>query len=279
MSIPAYQTVTVARRAEEVRSAWGVPLSNKVGLTVTEMMPGILEGKVHALYILGEDPIMSDPNSKHIRECLEACDFVVLQEIFPSETSKYADVLLPGVTFAEKTGTFTNTERRIQMVHKAIEPTGEARDDWAIIADLAQRIIALGPRKPIGGPHAAWSYASTSDIMNEINALTPSYAGVTHDRLEKGERLHWPVKSIEHARHADLAHRAIHARQGQVHARSIMCRPPKLPDDDYPWLLSTGRVLYHWHGGEMTRRAEGSDGGVWSGVDRSESRRCDRSWA
>ena len=120
---------------------------------------------------------MSDPDSAHIRHCLEACDFVVLQEIFPSETSKYADVLLPGVTFAEKTGTFTNTERRIQMVHQAIEPLGEARDDWAIIADLAQRILALGPRRPIGGTHADWSYASTSDIMNEINALTPSYAG------------------------------------------------------------------------------------------------------
>ena len=113
---PGYQNVAVEDAQKKFEAAWGVPLSNKVGLTVTEMMPGILTGKVHALYILGEDPIMSDPNSAHIRECMDACDFVVLQEIFPSETSKYADVLLPGVTFAEKTGTFTNTERRIQMV-------------------------------------------------------------------------------------------------------------------------------------------------------------------
>ena len=253
---PGYQPVVSEDAQKKFEAAWGVPLPNKVGLTVTEMMPGILTGKVHALYILGEDPIMSDPDSAHIRECMEACDFVVLQEIFPSETSKYADVLLPGVTFAEKTGTFTNTERRIQMVHKAIETTSEARDDWAIIADLAQRIIALGPRKPIGGTHAAWSYASTSDIMNEINALTPSYAGVTHDRLENGERLHWPVKSIEH-----LGTPILHVGQfprGKGKFAPIDHVPPaELPDDDYPYLLSTGRVLYHWHGGEMTRRAEG----------------------
>jgi predicted molibdopterin-dependent oxidoreductase YjgC len=253
---PAYQNVTAPEVQQKFEVAWGVPLSNKVGMTVTEMMPGILEGKVHALYILGEDPIMSDPNSAHIRECMEACDFVVLQEIFPSATSKYADVLLPGVTFAEKTGTFTNTERRIQMVHKAIEPAGEARDDWAIIADLAQRIIALGPRKPIGGTHADWSYASTSDIMSEINALTPSYAGVTHDRLEKGERLHWPVKSIEHGG-TPILHIGSFTRGKGKFAPIDHVPPAELPDDEYPWLLSTGRVLYHWHGGEMTRRAEG----------------------
>jgi formate dehydrogenase major subunit/formate dehydrogenase alpha subunit len=253
---PGYQNVAVEDAQKKFEAAWGVPLSNKVGMTVTEMMPGILEGKVHALYILGEDPVMSDPNSAHVRECLEACDFIVLQEIFPSETSKYADVLLPGVSFAEKTGTFTNTERRIQMCRKAIETTGEAREDWKIIADLAQRISALGPRQPIGGTHAAWSYAATSDIMNEINSLTPSYAGVTHDRLEKGERLHWPVKSIEH-----MGTPILHVGQftrGKGKFMPIDHVPPaEAPDDDYPWLLSTGRVLYHWHGGEMTRRAEG----------------------
>jgi len=253
---PGYQNVTVADAQKKFEAAWGVPLSNKVGLTVTEMMPGILEGKIHALYMLGEDPVMSDPNSAHIRECLEACDFVVLQEIFPSETSKFADVLLPGVSFAEKTGTFTNTERRVQMVRKAIETTSEAREDWSITADLAQRIIALGPRKPIGGTHAAWSYASTSDIMREINALTPSYAGVTHDRLEKGERLHWPVKSIEHAG-TPILHIGQFTRGKGKFAPIDHVPPAEMPDDDYPYLLNTGRVLYHWHGGEMTRRAEG----------------------
>jgi predicted molibdopterin-dependent oxidoreductase YjgC len=253
---PGYQPVVSEDAQKKFEAAWGVPLSNKVGMTVTEMMPGILDGRIHALYILGEDPIMSDPNSQHIRECMEACDFVVLQEIFPSETSKYADVLLPGVTFAEKTGTFTNTERRVQMVHKAIETTSEARDDWAIIADLAQRILALGPRRPIGGSHAEWSYTSTVDIMNEINALTPSYAGITHDRLDNGERLHWPVKSVEHGG-TPILHIGQFTRGKGKFAPIDHVPPAELPDDDYPYLLSTGRVLYHWHGGEMTRRAEG----------------------
>jgi len=253
---PGYQNVTVEDARKKFEAAWGISLPAKVGLTVTEMIPGILDGKIKALYILGEDPVMSDPNSHHIRECLTACDFIVLQEIFPSETSKYADVLLPGVSFAEKTGTFTNTERRVQIVRKAIETTSEAREDWQIIADLAQRIIALGPRQPIGGTHAAWSYTSTSDIMNEINALTPSYAGVTHDRLEKGERLHWPVKSIEHGG-TPILHIGQFTRGKGKFAPIDHIPPAEMPDDDYPVLLSTGRVLYHWHGGEMTRRAEG----------------------
>ncbi len=253
---PGYQPVTSDEAQKKFEAAWGVPLSNKVGMTVTEMIPGILEGKTHALYILGEDPVMSDPHSAHIRECLAACDFIALQEIFPSETSKYADVLLPGVSFAEKSGTFTNTERRIQLVRKAIETTSEAREDWRIIAELAQRIIARGPRKPVGGPQADWSYASPSDIMAEINALTPSYAGVTHDRLDKGERLHWPVKSIEHAG-TPILHIGQFTRGKGKFAPIDHVPPAELPDDDYPWLLSTGRVLYHWHGGEMTRRTEG----------------------
>ncbi len=251
-----YQNVTVPDVQKKFEAAWGVPLSNTVGMTVTEMIPRILEGKTKALYILGEDPVMSDPNSAHIRECLEACDFIVLQEIFPSETSKFADVLLPGVSFAEKTGTFTNTERRIQMCHQAIEPTGEAHDDWRIIADLAKRVIELGDRKPNGGTHADWNYASTSDIMTEINALTPSYAGVTHARLDKGERLQWPVKSLEHAG-TPILHIGQFTRGKGKFAPIDHIPPAEMPDDEYPWLLSTGRVLYHWHGGEMTRRSEG----------------------
>jgi predicted molibdopterin-dependent oxidoreductase YjgC len=128
---PAYQPVISEDAQKKFESAWGVPLSNKVGMTVTEVIPAAGEGKVKALYILGEDPIMSDPDSNHIRHCMEVCEFIILQEIFPSETEPYADVLLPGASFAEKTGTFTNTERRIQMVHKAIEPIGDARPGLA----------------------------------------------------------------------------------------------------------------------------------------------------
>jgi formate dehydrogenase alpha subunit len=253
---PAYQPVTNEAARQKFEAAWGVPLSGKVGLTVTEMMPAAAEGKLKALYIMGEDPVMSDPDSAHIRRALEACDFVVLQDIFPTETAAFADVLLPGVSFAEKTGTFTNTERRVQMVRKAIEPLGEARDDWRIIADLAQRILAEGPRRPEGGTHAGWDYADPNAIFAEMAALTPSYAGISHARLEKGERLQWPVRDAKHAG-TPILHTAQFARGRGKFAPIDHIPPAEMPDDEYPMVLSTGRVLYHWHGGEMTRRARG----------------------
>jgi formate dehydrogenase alpha subunit len=252
---PAYQAVTNEEARQKFEDAWGVSLPSKVGKTVTEVIPDVLEGKTHALYILGEDPVMSDPDSSHIRECLEKVDFLVLQEIFPSETSHYADVLLPGVSFAEKTGTFTNTERRVQMVHKAIEPLGEARPDWQIIAKLARRILESRPVSPKAS-YAGWDYADTSAIMDEINALAPSYGGITHARLEAGERLQWPCPSSDHPG-TPILHVGKFAR-GLGKFNPIDHIPPaEEPSDDYPMVLSTGRVLYHWHGGEMTRRAKG----------------------
>jgi len=273
----AYQPVTNPEVIEKFAKAWGLDhgpqtvddktlsivngLSSKIGLTVTEMMPGILEGKTHSLYILGEDPVMSDPDTNHIRHSLEAIDFLVLQEIFPSETSVYADVLLPGVTFAEKTGTFTNTERRVQMVRQAIPTQGDARDDWWITSEIAKRILNTrmkdeGGRMNEAAQYAGWDYKDSSDIMSEINALTPSYGGITHARLETGERLQWPCPTLDHPGTPIL-----HTKQftrGKGKFMPIDHVPPaELPDDDYPMLLSTGRVLYHWHGGQMTRRAKG----------------------
>jgi formate dehydrogenase major subunit/formate dehydrogenase alpha subunit len=254
---PGYQNVTLDASRDKFENAWGAPMSTKVGLTVTEMIPAAGEGKVKALYILGEDPVMSDPDSNHIRQCMEKCEFIVLQEIFPSETSPYADVLLPGVSFAEKTGTYTNTERRIQMVHKAINPVGEAWDDWRITCELAKRILIHNDRRHNGiSPHAAWDYQNTAEIMDEIAALTPSYAGVSHQRLETGERLQWPVKSKEESG-TPILHISQFARGLGKFTPIDHIPPAELPDDEYPWLLSTGRVLYHWHGGEMTRRSSG----------------------
>ena len=271
---PAYQPVTSPEVIEKFAKAWGLEnnsefriqnsefgLSDKVGLTATEMVPGILEGKTHALYILGEDPVMSDPDTHHIRKALEAIDFLVLQEIFPSETSAYADVLLPGVTFAEKTGTFTNTERRVQMVRKAIPTQGDARDDWWITAEIAKRILQFRIQNSefrinAEAKYAGWDYKDTSEIMSEINALTPSYGGITHARLEKGERLQWPCPTLDHPGTPIL-----HTKQftrGKGKFMPIDHVPPaEEPTDDYPFVLSTGRVLYHWHGGTMTRRAKG----------------------
>jgi formate dehydrogenase major subunit/formate dehydrogenase alpha subunit len=253
---PAYQVVTNPESRRKFETAWGVPLPDKVGLTATEMIPGVLQDKIHALYILGEDPATSDPDSGHVRKCLDAVDFLVLQEIFPSETSQFADVLLPGVTFAEKEGTFTNTERRVQLVRKAIEPLGQAHPDWQIITDLANLMLAAGERQPVDGTHAGWQYQTPANILSEICALTPSYAGISYARLEKGERLQWPVPNSDHPG-TPILHINKFARGVGKFAPLEDIPPAEIPDDDYPLLLSTGRVLYHWHGGSMTRRSAG----------------------
>jgi formate dehydrogenase alpha subunit len=256
---PGYQPVTSGAVREKFASAWGLEardLSDQVGMTVTEMMPAAAEGTLKALYILGEDPIMSDPDTSHIRHCLETCDFVLLQEIFPSETAPYADVLLPGTSFAEKDGSFTNTERRIQMVHKAIESPGEARPDWWIISELAKRVLKTGKRQNKPAPYSGWDYEDTAQIMEEIAALTPSYAGVSHDRLRQGETFQWPVKDLTH-KGTPILHVGQFARGlGKFHPIEHI-PPAEMPDDDFPMILSTGRVLYHWHGGQMSRRSKG----------------------
>jgi formate dehydrogenase alpha subunit len=257
---PAYQPVTSEEARKKFQEAWGRTSNTVVGMTATEIIPGVLEGKTHALYILGEDPVMSDPDTNHVRKCLEKVDFLVLQEIFPSETAVYADILLPGVSFAEKTGTFTNTERRVQMVHKAIEPLGDAKPDWWITAELAKRIIqtsdVLRTSEVSDAPFAGWDYPDTSAILDEINALTPSYGGITHTRLETGERLQWPCPTQEHAG-TPILHVGKFAR-GLGKFMPIDDVPPaEEPSDDYPMVMSTGRVLYHWHGGQMTRRSKG----------------------
>jgi len=255
---PAYQAVTLEAVRQKFEAAWGVPLSSKVGLTVTEMIPAAAEGRIRALYILAENPATSDPDSNHARHCLESCDFIVLQDIFPTETAAYADVLLPGSSFAEKMGTVTNTERRIQLMRQAIEPPGAARTDWQIIADLARRVLAEGNRKIEGGTPSfgGWDYTGPAQIMAEVNALAPSYAGATYERLLRGETFQWPVKDAGHPG-TPILHVGQFARGRGKFAPIEHIPPAEMPDDEYPLILNTGRVLYHWHGGEMTRRASG----------------------
>lgn len=254
---PAYQPVTSEEAQEKFAKAWGGTTETKVGLTVTEMIPGILDGRIKALYVLGEDPVMSDPDTNHIRKCLSSVDFLVLQEIFPSETAVYADVLLPGASFAEKTGTFTNTERRVQMVHQAIEPLGDSKPDWWVLSRLAKKLMdRISDRVQKDAPHAGWEYKSASEIMSEINAVAPSYGGITHARLDAGERLQWPCPTAEHPGTPIL-----HTKQFTRGLGKFMpidhVPPAERPDDEYPMVMNTGRVLYHWHGGQMTRRSEG----------------------
>ena len=274
---PGYQAVTNPEAREKFNAAWQLVESSRLkvesdqpspftfqpaslfadkpGLALTEMINLAGEGKVRLLYILGENPVMSDPDANHTRECLAHTEFVVLQEIFPSESSEFADVLLPGVTFAEKDGTFTNSERRLRLVQQALDPVGDSRQDWQIIAELAQRVLVYEDQKPYG-PQAGWDYPSPREIMSEIAALTPSYAGVTYERLSAGEQLHWPVKSLDHPG-TPILHVGQFARgKGKFHACEHL-DARELPDEDYPYYLNTGRVLYHWHGAEMTRRAEG----------------------
>lgn len=257
---PGYQAVTDAAVREKFANAWmlsdGSPdFKASPGLTVTEMMEGAGKNEVRCLYILGENPLMSDPDINHVHQCLKNCEFLVLQEIFPSETAKYADVLLPGVSFAEKFGTFTNTERRVQLVRPAIEPLGHARQDWEITAEIAKRVLDLDNRKPVG-TQANWTYRSPREIMDEFAALTPIYAGVSHARLEQGEQLHWPVKSADHPGTPILHIGQFSRGLGKFHACEHL-DAKELPDAEYPFYLTTGRVLYHWHGAEMTRRAKG----------------------
>lgn len=253
---PAYQPVINEEVQKKFATAWGATSGLKVGLTVTEMIPMIPSGKIKALYIMGENPATSDPDSAHIRHCLTELDFLVLQDIFPTETSAYADVLLPGVSFAEKNGTFTNTERRVQPVRQAIPPLGSARPDWLITAEIARRILAAGGREVLEAPARGWDYRDTSEILDEIASLTPSYRGINQRRLENGECLQWPVPSVDHPG-TPVLHTKGFAR-GRGKFMPIDHVPaPELPDDDYPMILSTGRVLYHWHGGEMTRRTKG----------------------
>jgi predicted molibdopterin-dependent oxidoreductase YjgC len=190
---PGYQPVENDEARLKFETAWGTKLPGKAGLSASEMIAAAYEGKLNALFIMGEDLVASAATSSQVRRGLQSCDLVILQETFLSETSHYADVLLPGVTFAEKSGTFTNTERRIQMVHQAIQPLGEARPDWQILVDLANRILDGGSSP--SGAYAQWNYENTAQIMDEAAALIPIYAGVSHERLDRVERLQWPVEN------------------------------------------------------------------------------------
>jgi predicted molibdopterin-dependent oxidoreductase YjgC len=246
-----YQRVTDDAIRERHARYYGVEQPPaKAGLTLSEMLPAALDGRVRAMYLMGENPVMSDPNSAHVRECLDALDFVVTQDIFLNETSDYADVVLPAAAYAEKDGTFTNTERRIQMVRKAIEPPGEAREDWRIIADIAKRVLtplepSEAPRVSDTAPHAGWEYTDTAQIMAEIAVLAPIYAGVSHERLERGESLQWPVKDAAHPG-TPILHVGKFARGLGKFAPIEHVPPAESPDDEYPMILNTGRVLYHW---------------------------------
>jgi formate dehydrogenase major subunit len=245
MVYTGYQSVTEAAVQEKFERTWGVKLDPQPGLTVVEIMSAVLEGSIKAMFMMGENPFLSDPNINKVKKCLAAMDFLVVQDIFLTETAAYADVILPGTSFPEKTGTYTNTDSRVQLARKAVEPPGQVRVDWHIIADLANR---MGYPMP---------YASEEEIWQEIVSLTPPFAGITYERLEQ-QGIPWPCPEPDHPgipiRFTDTFPR------GKAKFVPAEFAPAKeLPDEDYPLVLNTGRVLQHWHTGTMTRRAKALD--------------------
>jgi formate dehydrogenase alpha subunit len=252
---PGYQKIVDEATQTKFSEAWGSTGSTKVGLTVVEMLNAAEDGDIKAMFILGENPMMTDPDVNHVRKCLQSLDLLVVQEIFMSETAELADVVLPGVSFAEKDGTFTNTERRVQRVRKVIEPIGNARPDWQVICDLAKRIQARLGTDTSKAKFAGWDYPHPSEIMAEMNALAPIYGGITYDRIEE-VGLQWPCPNTDHPG-TQFLHKGKFSR-GLGKFNGVEWQPAKeMPDKKYPLLLTTGRVLYHWHGGTMTRRSTG----------------------
>jgi len=241
---PGYQKVSDPKIREKFERAWRAKLSPKEGLTVVEMMNAASEGRIKGLYVMGENPMLSDPNLNHVRQGLEKLEFLVVQDIFLTETAKFADVVLPGVSFAEKDGTFTNTSRRIQRVRKAIPEVGDSKADWRIICEISRRM---------GYP---MNYSSPSEIMDEIASLTPIYGGVHYGRLD-GEGLQWPCPDRNHPGTPYLYKDRFNRPNGRGHFTPVEYIPPaELPDEEYPFLLTTGRMLYHFHTGSMSRRSK-----------------------
>jgi formate dehydrogenase alpha subunit len=249
-----YQSVTAESVQAKFQEAWGNASPTRVGMTVTEMTDAALEGDLRALYVLAENPMVSDPDINHVREALKQCEFLVVQDIFPTETVELADVVLPGVTYAEKDGTYTGTDRRVQRVRQAIEPLGDSRADLEIISSLAQRMNGEGSSAPFGG----WEYASPGAVMDEIAALTPIYGGVSYDRLEDAGDVQWPVPTVDHPGTPYL-HKGKFSR-GLGHFTAVAFQEPaEAPSDEYPLTLTTGRIMFHYHTGSMTRRSEKLD--------------------
>ncbi len=238
-----YQKVTDSEMNEKFKKEWGVDyLSDEAGRTVVEIMHAALDKEVRGLYIMGENPMLSDPNISHVEQALEALDFLVVQDLFLSETAMLADVVLPAASFAEKNGTFTNSGRSVLRVREAVPSPGEARPDWWITSEIAQRM---------GYPMA---YRSAKEIMEEIVRVTPIYGGITYERLER-EKLHWPCLDENHPG-TKFLHKEGHFKRGKGRFHPVDYIPPaEMPDEDFPLILSTGRMLYHYHTATLSRRS------------------------
>ena len=243
---PGYQKVNDPEVKKKFESAWGSNLPDSPGLTHVEIFEAISAQKIKALYLVGENPILSEANSRHVEEALKRLEFFVVQDIFLSETARLADVVLPAASFAEKDGTFTNTERRVQRIHKALDPPGSAKPDWWITCQLAKKLGGRG-----------FDFSHPQEIMEEIASLTPSYQGISYKRLENGG-LQWPCTSPQHPGTPILYTEGFATKNGKAGFRPLEYKPPaEVPDEEYPLILTTDRSLFHFHTSTMTRKVEG----------------------
>jgi formate dehydrogenase major subunit len=244
MMFPDYQRVDQPKAQEKFRKAWGRELDDQPGLTVTEIIGSALKGGVRGMYMMGENPFLSDPNINKVRKALAALEFLVVQDIFLTETSEFADVVLPATSFLEKEGTYTNTDRRVQIGRKVLEPPGDARLDWEVICAIGNRI---------GLP---MEYASQREVFDEMVALSPAYANLSYDTLGPVGKL-YPNPDPEHSDGTVVLFDETFATDdGKAHLVPAEWMPAKeLPDAEYPFILNTGRLLEHWHTGSMTRRS------------------------
>ena len=243
-TLPGYPSVNDPEARARFAEAYGKPLPEKMGLRIPEMFDMAVFGELKAMYVMGEDPALTDADANHVRKALGNLDFLVAQNLFMTETAKYADVFLPAACYAEKDGTFTNTERRVQLVRKAIEPPGDSRPDWQIICDLSARL---------GHP---MEFSSPEEVFEEIRRLVPQYAGITYERIaERG--IQWPCPDTEHPGTKFLHQGRFTRGKGLLQGIPYEA-PAELTDDQYPILLTTGRMLYHYN--VMTRHSANLDG-------------------
>ncbi len=248
---PGYQPVTTIDAQKKFSDAWKAELSDKIGRTIPEMLDGIDEGSVKGLYIIGENPVQSDPDMHHVKKVLSKTELLVVQDIFMTPTAELAHVVLPGACFAEKDGTFSNTERRVTRVRKAVDPPGDARADWEIICDISNRF------------GYEMNYESPAAVMEEIASLTPSYGGIFYDRLES-EGIQWPCPDRDHPGTKFLHKDAFARGKGLFHP--IEYKPPaEVVDDEYPYWLTSGRVFAHYHTSTMSRNCPTLDAEVREG--------------
>jgi predicted molibdopterin-dependent oxidoreductase YjgC len=253
---PGYQRVDDDAAARKFEQAWNIEvggLNRRLGLTTTEIISEVKPDGVRALHIMGENPMMSEPNLNHTRQMIEQLEFLSVQDLFINETGAYADVFLPAASWAEKEGTFTNTDRRVQRVRRALKPRGQARADWEIICALADRIEKeLGRRQT-----AFWAYNSPAEVLDEMGRVVPEYAGVKYQRIE-AQGLQTPVWDDNHRGTPYLFAESFPRGKGKFHPLEYI-PAVETPDEEYPFILTTGRLLEHWHGGTLTRHSKLDD--------------------